>query len=182
MRRFAFIIAAFALIMLARAQAENAPTPTVAPAPAPAAAPAPSVFSTINRTAMMALMQQAGLTSVSDGTTDEAAPWLEGRMSNDFPVVVNFYVCEAGVTGPQRQCPYLAFKVTWNNTKNTDAAAVNKYTEQKVFSRGGVTTDGKYVYIDYSMNLEGGVTSDHIVKNLSYFMRTVTDFASIVNP
>jgi hypothetical protein len=175
MRRFAVIAATLFLILPARAQTGG--PPVAAPTPAPAS----GIISTINRTDMMVLMQQAGLTAVSDGTTDEGSPWLLGRMSNDYPVVVNFYVCADG-TGPQRQCPYLTFKVTWNNTKNTDAAAVNKYNEQKVFGRGGASTDGKFVYVDYAINLEGGVTSDYIVKNLVYFQRTVTDFATIVNP
>jgi hypothetical protein len=166
MRRFAFVLATLFLALLARAEAADT---------------APSTFDTINRTDLMALMQQAGLTSVSDSTTDEASPWLLGRMANDFPVVVRLYSCEAGVTGPQRHCPYLSFSVTWNNTKNTDLAAVNGYNAQKVFGRGGISADGKTVYIDYAVNLEGGVTSDHIVKNIAYFLIAVNDFTTSVN-
>ena len=168
MCRFAFVLATLLLAALTPAKAADTPPP--------------NTFSTISRTDMMALMQQAGLTSVSDGTTDEASPWLLGRMANDFPVVVRLYSCEAGVTGPDRHCPYLSLSVTWNNTKNTELAAVNGYNAQKVFARGGVSADGKTVYIDYALDLEGGVTGDHVVKNIAYFLMTVNDFTTMVNP
>jgi len=32
------------------------------------------------------------------------------------------------------------------------------------------------------VNLEGGVTSDHIVKNIAYFLIAVNDFTTSVNP
>jgi hypothetical protein len=168
MRRFAFVIAALLLAMLARAEAADAP--------------APKVFSTISRTDMIALMQQAGLTTVVDSTTDEATPWVQGRTSTDDPVVVYFFQCEANVTGPQRQCAHLNLNVFWNNTKGTDAAAVNSYNTQRVFGRGSLSADAKLITFDYAVDIEGGVTGDYIIKNIAYFLLALGEFKTITNP
>src|SRR6185437_11727536 len=67
------------------------PEPAAPPAPADAAPAAPflpvpaastpasgsaTVISTIGRADMMAIMQQAGMATVSDGTRDETSPWV----------------------------------------------------------------------------------------------------------
>ena len=168
MRRFAFVFVT--LLVVTPAYAQGADTP------------APTIFSTINRTDMIALMQQAGLTAVSDGTTNEESPWVQGTMSTNDTAIIYFYDCEAGVAGPQRHCAHMNFNVYWNNTKNTDAATLNSYNRLRVFGRGSLSEDGKYVTFDYAMNLEGGATGDMIVKNLAYFGLALGDFKSIVNP
>ncbi len=168
MRRFAVVFAAMLVATLAHAQSTNAPPP--------------SVLSTISRAEMIALMQQAGFTSVSDRTTDEATPWVQGTMPTGDTAVIYFYECESEVTGPQQHCAHMNFNMFWNNTKNTDAAAVNNYNTQRVFGRGSVSADGKYVTFDYAMDIEGGVTNDAIAKNLAYFELALADFKTMVNP
>jgi len=139
-------------------------------------------ITTVNRTDMMAVLTQAGLTAVSDGTTDEAGPWIMGKTDKNIFLIVDFYQCEAGVTGPQRQCSQFRYRVYWENNRNVDAKAVGAYNEKYVFGRGYVTSDGKYLYLDYAMNLDGGVTRDHLVKNLNYFLQVVDAFTAMVLP
>lgn len=196
MLRFAFAFVCLTVIVPVLAQAETAPAapaaapaaatpapaaPSAAPA-APAAAAAPAIIDKISRSDMIALLQQDGLTQVSDRTTDEAAPWVAGTTKDGILVVVQFYDCDAGVTGSDRACRHFTFGTTWNNTKNLDAKAVNAYNEQKVFGRGVATSDGKYVYIDYAVNLDGGVTRNYIVQNFNYYLVALNDFISIVKP
>lgn len=149
------------------------------------AAEAPSsaspVSATISRADMTAILQTAGLTEISDGTSDEAWPWIVGKTSNGLPIEVDFYRCEPG-TGPQRPCGQLRFKVTWNNLQAIDAKTVALYNEKYVFGRGVVTSDGKFVSTDYALNLDGGVTRDYLLKNLTYFMISVNDFMAMVKP
>ena len=139
------------------------------------------ISTTISRTEMTAILQTAGLTEISDGTTDEAWPWMVGKTSTGLPVEVDFYRCDAG-TGPQRPCTQLRFKVTWNNLQAIDAKTVALYNEKYVFGRGLVTSDGKFVSTDYPLNLDGGVTRDFVLKNVTYFLISVSDFMTTVKP
>jgi len=183
------------------------PAPSVAP-PEPAAPPAPAapadaapaapflpvpaastpasgsatVISTIGRADMMAIMQQAGMATVSDGTRDETSPWVVGSAPGGIFVEVDFFNCEAGVTGPQRQCGQFRFRVHWANSKKLDAKAVDAYNERYVFGRALASSDGKFIETTEAFNLEGGVTRDYIAKNLGYFLITVDDFINYVKP
>lgn len=136
----------------------------------------------VSRTDMIAILQQAGITGVVDGTSDEASPWVEGKTASGINVVVDFYQCEAGVTGPERKCPSFRFKVYWDNARNIDAKAANAYNEKYVFARGFVSDDGKFLTIDYAISLAGGVARDHIVQSLNLFLLTVGDFTAMVMP
>ena len=169
MRRLLCGLAAVSTLALAGAEAAESP---------PGASP---VSATISRTDMAALLKAAGLSDIADGTSDEAWPWMVGKTSGGLPIEVDFYRCEPG-TGPQRPCGQLRFKVTWNNRQAIDARAVTLYNEKYVFGRGVVTSDGKFVSTDYPLNLDGGVTRDYIVKNLTYFLVSVNDFMATVKP
>jgi hypothetical protein len=136
----------------------------------------------ISRTDMIAILQQAGITGVVDGTSDEASPWVEGKTASGINVVVDFYQCEAGLSGPERKCPSFRFKVYWDNARNIDAKTANAYNEKFVFARGFVSSDGKFLTIDFAMSLAGGVTRDHILQNLNLFLLTVIDFTTMVMP
>ena len=168
MRRFLCALAAILLFTPGRAGAADPPA-------------ANAIFTTISRADMTSILQTAGLTDISDGTTDEAWPWMVGKTSTGLPVEVDFYRCDAGA-GPQRPCTQLRFKITWNNLQAIDAKAVALYNEKYVFGRGVVTSDAKYVSTDYPLNLDGGVTRDYIVKNLTYFLISANDFVAMVKP
>ena len=168
------------------APAEAAPAPAApflpVPAPAAPAAASPAVITTIGRADMMAIMQQAGMASVSDGTRDETSPWVVGSAPGGIFVEIDFFNCEAGVTGPQRQCGQFRFRVHWANSKKLDAKAVDAYNERYVFGRAVASSDGKFIETTEAFNLDGGVTRDYIAKNLSYFLITVDDFINYVKP
>jgi putative sensory transduction regulator len=168
------------------APAEAAPAPAApflpVPAPAAPAAASPAVITTIGRADMMAIMQQAGMASVSDGTRDETSPWVVGSAPGGIFVEIDFFNCEAGVTGPQRQCGQFRFRVHWANSKKLDAKAVDAYNERYVFGRALASSDGKFIETTEAFNLDGGVTRDYIAKNLGYFLITVDDFINYVKP
>lgn len=147
-----------------------------------AQAKAADTFSTIDRTDMMAILQDAGLSGVTDGTTDESSPWVMGKNDKNIFVIVDFYQCATGASGPARQCGQFRYRVYWDNSRNVDAKAVNAYNERYLFGRGFISSDGKYLYIDSAMNLDGGVTRDHLLKNLSYFLLVVDSFTGMVLP
>ena len=75
-----------------------------------------------------------------------------------------------------------SFRAFWNDTNKIDAAAVDAYNVQFLFGRGFVSEDGAYVYFDYAMDLDGGVTRDHIVSNLNNFLTNVSNFSGTVKP
>jgi hypothetical protein len=151
-----------------------------APAPGPAAAPA--IIRTISRADMLAVMKEAGMTALKDGTIDETGPWVEGKTASGTVVDVYFYQCEAGVAGAQRQCGQLSFRSAWTNPRAIEAKAVNVYNYGYVFGRGVISADGQQVSHDYPLNLAGGVTRDFIAQNLSYYFLSLNDFIRIVSP
>lgn len=165
----------------APAEAVPAPVPAAPPVAAPAPA-SPAIITTIGRADMMAIMQQAGMASVSDGTRDETSPWVVGSAPGGIFVEIDFFNCEPGVTGPQRQCGQFRFRVHWANSKKLDAKAVDAYNERYVFGRALASSDGKFIETTEAFNLEGGVTRDYIAKNLGYFLITVDDFINYVKP
>ena len=169
MRCLLCALTALGFVVLGRAGAAEAP-PSTSP-----------VSATITRADMAAILQTAGLTEISDGTSDEAWPWIVGKTSGGLPIDVDFYRCEPGA-GPQRPCGQLRFKVTWNNLQAIDAKTVALYNEKYVFGRGLVTSDGKFVSTDYPLNLDGGVTRDFVLKNVTYFLISVSDFMTTVKP
>ncbi len=141
-----------------------------------------NLLTTVDRADMMAILRQAALDSVVDGTTDEVSPWVMGKTASGLNVVVDFFQCDAGNDGPRRKCSEFRFKVYWDNVRKIDAAAVDAYNEKYIFGRGFVSGDGKYVVVDYAMDLDGGVARDHILKNLNYFLLAVKDFSALVTP
>jgi hypothetical protein len=150
------------------------------PTPAPTAAP--TIIRTVSRAEMLAVMKEAGMTALKDGTVDENGPWVEGKTANGVVVDVYFYQCEAAVAGAQRQCGQLSFRSAWTNPRAIEAKAVNVYNYSYVFGRGVISADGQQVAHDYPLNLAGGVTRDFIAQNLSYYFLSLNDFIRIVGP
>lgn len=121
------------------------------------------------------LLEQAGLPSE---VIDDPARGI-GAMASDGDV--KFTVRALNCQGAPRACSTLMFFADFDLGRaatEKDYAAVNRFNDGAVFGRAYIRPASNAIGVDYVVELDGGVTEEHLNKNVARWRKVVSDFLS----
>ena len=90
-----------------------------------------------------------------------------------------FYVRTAGCTGDPAACENLIFYANFDLNRDVtpdDFRSANGFNDAQVFGRAYILEADKLVGIDYTIDLGGGVTREHLAKGLTRWPDVVQKF------
>lgn len=119
------------------------------------------------------LLETAGLQAeiIDDATRGVGAVASDGD--------VNFTVRALNCQGAPRSCSTLMFFADFDLGRRPaakDFDAVNTFNDGAVFGRAYVRPAANAIGVDYVVELDGGVTEEHLSKNVSRWRKVVADF------
>jgi len=141
----------------------------------PAAAQA-QMLSSVNADQLEAALADAGLnpTMMTDQTT--GAPVAVGQ-AGPF----NFYVRTLSCSGTPKSCETLMFFANFSLDRpvaGSDYIIVNSFNDSHVFGRAYVLNGSNEVGVDYVIELNGGVSQDHLAQNISRWADVIASFVA----
>ncbi|MBY0420664.1 MAG: YbjN domain-containing protein [Parvularculaceae bacterium] len=129
--------------------------------------------SAITATELQTLLRSAGLPGE---VVDDAARGIGAESSvGDIRFAVQALNCQ----GAPRACSTLMFYAHFDLGRPAgprDFEAVNRFNDGQVFGRAYVRKDRDQVGVDYVVELDGGVTPDHLARNVDRWRKVVTEF------
>lgn len=136
-------------------------------------ASAAGLRSTITAEELGRLLETAGLRSdiIDHPTRGVGATSTEGE--------VTFTVRALNCQGAPRACTTLMFFADFDLGRAPgpkDFDAVNKFNDGAVFGRAYVRPAANAIGVDYVVELDGGVTEEHLAKNVTRWRKVVADF------
>ena len=123
-----------------------------------------------------AALSAAGLTPTMLEDAASGAPVANGR-AGEFGFMVRALDC----SGEPLACENLMFFANFDLGRNAgaeDFRIVNSFNDGQVFGRAYVLEKKDQVGVDYVIELGGGVSEDHLTKNISRWADVISAFVS----
>ncbi len=148
-----------------------------------------AVFALLVSTGVPASAQTTDTITVDELELALTQAGLEPKMSEDAvtraPVVfaklgeISFNIRARDCDGPPVACGTLVFFVNFDLDRqlvHSDYRVINSFNEKQVFGRAYIVENTNQVGVDYVIELEGGVTKDHVARNVSRWSDVVAAF------
>jgi hypothetical protein len=106
-------------------------------------------------------------------------PYFGGTMILSGGTEIVFYVRTSGCTGEPAACEHLIFYANFDLDRDVtpdDFRIANGFNDVQVFGRSYVLEASKQVGIDYTIDVGGGVTREHLAKGLTRWPDVVQEF------
>lgn len=121
-----------------------------------------------------AVLDQAGLNPTMLSDADTGAPVASGK-AGDF----KFFVRALSCSGAPAACETLVFFANFDLGRDVTAAdyrIVNGFNDSQVFGRAYVLPSADEVGVDYVIELNGGVSDDHLAENIGRWADVISAF------
>ncbi|MEX0645061.1 MAG: YbjN domain-containing protein [Parvularculaceae bacterium] len=113
------------------------------------------------------------------------SPTMTEDAANGFPVAkgmagqFEFYVRALDCSGRPKACSTLMFFANFSVRRGlqpSDLVVLNKFNEKQVFGRAFFIEAEQKIGVDYVIELDGGVTMDHLARNVSRWTDVIAAF------
>ncbi len=130
--------------------------------------------STLTADELSAVLQAAGLNVEITEDAKTRNPVAAARAGS-----INFWVRALDCTGAPKACSTLMLFANFDLGREAtakDYQTVNAFNDRQVFGRAYLLPQRMQVGVDYVIELDGGVTSDHISRNIARWADVIDAF------
>ncbi|WP_428407525.1 YbjN domain-containing protein [Hyphococcus sp.] len=122
------------------------------------------------------VLAEAGLNPDMMADSATGAPVAQGKAGQ-----FGFYVRALSCSGSPKACETLVFFANFKlgrDVAESDYRIVNSFNDSQVFGRAYVLEGTDEVGVDYVIELNGGVTEEHLSQNISRWADVISAFVS----
>jgi hypothetical protein len=126
-----------------------------------------------------AVLTNAGLRPTMTEDAKSGAPVAQGRAGEFI-----FWVRALNCSGLPKACEDLMFFANFNLERDVapnDFQTINAFNDAQVFGRAYLIEAEKQVGVDYVIELGGGVTQEHVTKNVARWIDIIAAFVDRFN-
>jgi hypothetical protein len=123
---------------------------------------------------VMSILTEAGLSPQLSSDVATNAPVYLGRAGD-----INFVVRALNCSGAPAACENLLFLANFDLGRPVtaeDYVVINRYNDSQLFGRAYVLANTNQVGVEYVLEMGGGVSTDHIMQNVSRWANIIAAF------
>ncbi|MFQ5562006.1 MAG: YbjN domain-containing protein [Parvularculaceae bacterium] len=123
---------------------------------------------------MELVLTEAGLNPTITKDASTGAPVASGKLGQ-----ITFWVRALDCSGEPAACATLVFFANFDlgrQITHTDYRIINNFNDKQVFGRAYIIESQAQVGVDYVIELDGGVSRDHVTQNVARWADVVAAF------